>query len=233
MSALEAERQLVDHTEWLAARTRVERAWHGCRNLPTLRRLMFHLLSQGRPIISQLWCPIDANALHDWISTPEAQRVPVHKNGTSYGATGAQLAHDLLAACQRPRQNDDVQQAHWLHISYRHAALGEWLIASGWLSYSRLYALGQDPFRLPSAIRRIALGKFGFELDDTAAYLRIVALLVPALQRDIASFLESKPEIMGKVARLLLGHLAQDDAMTAAKELFLASIFGGDVFRWK
>ena len=121
----------------------------------------------------------------------------------------------------------------WLRIEYRHAALGDWLLAAGWVSYSRVYAIGADPSRLPSHIRQVALGRFGWELDDAAAYIRIVALLVLSLRTAVEAFLRSREDIMQGVAQRMLQYLPGRDALAAAKGLFLASIFGGDVFRWK
>jgi hypothetical protein len=124
----------------------------------------------------------DAGALLDWMRTPQAREVPRRKDGTSYGDTGEGLARRLLDACQLRRTCNGRPATLWLKITYRHAELGDWLLAAGWVSFSRLYADGADPFRLPSAIRRIALAKFGWELDDAAAYMRIVSLLLPDLR---------------------------------------------------
>ena len=49
----------------------------------------------------------------------------------------------------------------------------------------------------------------------------------------MVAFLRSRDGIMQGVVQSKLQHLPERDAMAAAKGLFLASIFGGDVFRWK
>ena len=51
------------------------------------------------------------------------------------------------------------------------------------------YADGADPFRLPSTIRRVALAKFRWELDDASAYMRIVSLLLPELRVRVGAYL--------------------------------------------
>ena len=227
LAALEAEQQHVDRDTWHAARRRLELAWYCCRGTAARRRLIEQTLASPRPITDELWCPIDAEALRSWMLTPDAQTVPRHKDGTTYGVSGWQLASELLQACTGDGE------VLWLRIKYRHAALGDWLLAAGWVTYSRMYAIGADPFRLPSHIRRIALGKFGWELDDAAAYIRIIARLVPSTRQDVEAFVRSRDDIMRGVARSLLQHLPEREASAAAKGLFLASIFGGDVFRWK
>ena len=185
--------------------------------------------------MTRLWCPIDADALLAWARTPETQEVPKRKDGTSYGATGEELARRLLDVCQLRRTCDGRPATWWLLITYRHAELGDWLLAAGWVSFSRLYADGADPFRLPSTIRRVALAKFGWELDDTSAYMRIVSLhvLLPELRVCVETYLRSKCAIGEGVASALLPHLTEGEAAAAVKSLFLSSLFGGDVFEWK
>ena len=96
-----------------------------------------------------------------------------------------------------------------------------------------MYADGADPFRLPSTIRRVAHGKFKWELDDASAYMRIVSLLLPELRVRIETYLRSKGAIGDGVASALLPHLTTGEAAEAVKSLFLSSLFGGDVFEWK
>ena len=165
--------------------------------------------------------------------TPKAWEVPKRKDGTSYGATGEELARRLLDACQLRRTCHGRPATWWLQITYRHAELGDWLLTAGWVSFSRLYADGADPFRLPSAIRRVALAKFGWELVDASAYMRIVSLLLPDLRARVEVYLRSKSAIGDGVASALLPHLTAREAAAAVKSLFLSSLFGGDVFEWK
>ena len=233
LEALEAERHLVEAADWRAARNRLDAARLACGTPVELRDELQRALQQARPVVTHVWCPIDAGALLDWMRTPQAREVPRRKDGTSYGDTGEGLARRLLDACQLRRTCNGRPATWWLKITYRHAELGDWLLAAGWVSFSRLYADGADPFRLPSAIRRIALAKFGWELDDAAAYMRIVSLLLPDLRVCVESYLRSKGEIGDGVASTLLSHLTAGGAAAAVKSLFLSSLFGGDVFEWK
>ena len=231
--ALDAERHLMREEDWIAAAGKLEQARQACSDGVGLRKQMDAAMAQAQPVVCSVWCPIDAEALSAWALTQEARQIPTRKDGTSYGATGAALVQRLLDACQVKCGADGDRSVRWLLLTYRHSALGDWLVASGWVSFSRLYADGADPFRLPSRIRRIALGRFGWELDDAAAYMRIICVLVPDLRPHVAAYLSSKTRIHHELVSALLPHLREADGHTAAKSLFLGSLFGGDVFEWK
>ena len=163
----------------MAARRRLELAWYCCRSAATRRRLIEQTLALPRPKVDGVWCSIDAAALRSWMLTTDAQAVPRRKDGTSYGASGWHLANDLLQACTDEGGNGEVL---WLQIEYRHATGtgssrpgGSRTAGEGVCDRSRPVPTAL-PHPTPSP-----LGRFGWELDDAAAYIRIVAMLVPRL----------------------------------------------------
>lgn len=150
---------------------------------------MQQALLQARPVVTRVWCPIDADALIAWARPPKAQEVPKRKDGTSYGATGEELARRLLDACQLRRTCNGRPATWWLLITYRHAVSSEIGCSPQGGLVQPTYADGADPFRLLSTIRRVALAKFGWELDDASAYMRIVSLLLPELRVRVEAYL--------------------------------------------
>ena len=61
-----------------------------------------------------------------------------------------------------------------MRLTYCHSLLGAELVAAGFVVASREYACGgqADPFRLPRAVREIALARRGHDMDDAASYPR-------------------------------------------------------------
>ena len=92
LEALEAERHLVGAADWRAARSKLDAARLACGTPRELRGELQRALQQARPVVTRVWCPIDADALLAWMRTPKAQEVPKWKDGASYGATGEELA---------------------------------------------------------------------------------------------------------------------------------------------
>ena len=82
---------------------------------------------------------------------PEADVMQYDKKGRPRG-TLRELAETYLAAL---RGRSEVR------LRYRHSLLGAELVAAGFVVASREYSFGEaaDPFRLPRALREIALAR--------------------------------------------------------------------------
>ena len=70
----------------------------------------------------------------------------------------------------------------FIDIEYKFSNRTTTLVATGWLTGGREYAIGADPFKLPRNIRNVALKRFGFDFDDEAKpyrYLRVPGWVSP------------------------------------------------------
>ena len=130
-----------------------------------------------RPTTRTVRCPIDANALRTFLTSPLARRRPhgdygrVDPSSRTYG----EQTRDFLSHAQYVGTDTDTGI---VDITYREAARGAAMREAGHIHMSREYAKGPDPFRLPKMLRKIALAKFGFDFDDAAAYPRAGSHLI-------------------------------------------------------
>ena len=112
-------------------------------------------MSEGpRPVKRQvLRCAVDVWALKGYRdgADPEADLIPVHKDGSSYGwghAPPARVAQFLT----KWFKGEDALGMGNVDITYRHSAFGAALVAAGHVAASREYAIDRtraDPFNLP------------------------------------------------------------------------------------
>ena len=125
-----------------------------------------------------------------------------------------------------------------VRLRYRHSLLGAELVASGFVVASREYSFGEaaDPFRLPRALREIALARRGRDMDDAASYPRACLEFFHAGKAESRVFLArpNRERIMAAVGEHFFG-----DGPPAAerrkwvKELFNALDNDGAVSGWK
>ena len=66
-----------------------------------------------------------------------------------------------------------------LRVEYVYSQTGRDLYEAGHVTASREYARGPDPFKWPEEMRNAALHDRACGFDDTAAYARIRAAMVP------------------------------------------------------
>ena len=136
------------------ARDRVSAAKVALTDPTKQQRLRDQRLACPRPITRVLKCPVDIAALRRYAATPEAQQLAIGSDGTSYGATYAELARRFLAAVQPGSTPGEGV----VTLTYAHSAKGAQLVAAGIVAESREYCVrGADPFALPRRLRALAL----------------------------------------------------------------------------
>ena len=89
--------------------------------------------------------------------------VATRRDGRSYDQTYGQMARNLIGAVEI---DADDPTAGTLTIEYRHSATGAALVDAGYVTASREYAIGVDPFEMPRALRGAALARWGHDFDD-------------------------------------------------------------------
>ena len=170
------------------------------------RRLRDSLVQQGlRPITRTVACTVDVAALRHYVATagPEADEVPRHSDGRSYGATRREMVQRLLGHVHG-QGSDGLAK---VTLKYRHSRLGAGLVAAGHVLESREYPVHRwaDPFSLPRAQRAVALGRSGVDFDDEASFPRAKAACVAPCRRMIGRFLKHREVIMGRMGDYALG----------------------------
>ena len=76
-----------------------------------------------------------------------------------------------------------------VRLRYGYSQLGRALAEAGHVRGSREYAVGPDPFKWPTELRDAAFAGMGAEMDDKAAYPRIIAAVTGGLGHASATFL--------------------------------------------
>ena len=189
-----------NHPRLREAKSLLEAAWRYLSNSSRARHEANEMIRRGlQPVTRTMHCPIDAQALHEYVvgAGPEADEVPRHKDGRSYGATLRDLARALAT---RARTGS-------VDIRYHHSRLGAQLYLAGLVDGSREYAVkedrGLDPFAtMPKALRAIAMRKSGADFDDNASFARCGLAILPYGRDEVKRMLDRvdvREEILRKV----------------------------------
>ena len=228
------------------ARSRVESARTLLKNAVAQRRLRDKLAADGPPTTRKLRCGIDVTAVDHYIQNagPEADVPPKHKDGTSYSKTSRAMMRELRAEVS---VTAGESRGH-VKLDYCHSRLGAELVAAGHVLRSREYAKRRvaDPFTLPRALRQIALGTVGKEMDDAAAFNRAKAADVRPCRTAGLTLLRERKLILEQVGRYFLpdAHLTAilgqmsperlaEERYARAKALFLALDMDGSYEGWR
>ena len=190
-----------------------------------------------QPVTRTLWCAVDARALRDYVATagPEADEVPRHKDGQSYGATRRELAGRVLGHVQG-EGSDGLGR---VRLQYRHSRLGAELIAAGHVLESREYAIQRaaDPFSLPRALRELALGRTGSDFDDAASFPRAKHACVAPCRRHLGVFLAHRERIFTQMGDYAFSDgrwaLAEAERRSRMKMLFSSLDMDGTLGAWR
>ena len=125
------------------------------------------LITRGlKPTTSEVECPVNRRALERYVARAgaDADVMQLDKRGRPRGT----LRELVQAFLVRLHGRDSVR------LQYQHSLLGAELVSAGFVLASREYAYGgqADPFRLPRAVREVALARRGHDMDDSASYPR-------------------------------------------------------------
>ena len=146
--------------------------------------------------------------------TPKAQEVPKRKDGTSYGATGEELARRLLECSTRvscaapaPHLQSADRQPGGCRSRTDTQSSGTGYSPQGGSRSAGCTRTERTPSACPPPYAGSRLPNSRWELDDASAYMHIVSLLLPDLRVRVEAYLRSKSAIGDEVASALLPHL--------------------------
>ncbi len=166
------------------------------------------------PITHTVTCPIDVAALTAFLQTPEAsQRIKAPGPGGNHVSLGT-LARQFLRKVQRKSQTDGE-----ILIEYRLSPKGWAYMQAGHLTLTREYAVGADPFGLPKHLRHLALARFGYDFDDSGAFSRAGAHLIPVGRPECKRFLEHRETILAAIGRHFFPTESAAEQRSRAKHL--------------
>ena len=183
------------------ARFRANDAWLNLRRRGPRLRLWCAWVRQTCPTTQTIECPIDVGALMQFAATPAA----FTRDGER-GKTYLELIEELLGAT---RFEDD--HTGWITLRYTFSKMGARLAAAGFVRYSREYAAGQDPFKLPKMVRKLALGRFGLDFDDAASYPTAAAAMFTEGAQISQLFLAGREAIMAEHGRFFFDVATHSD----------------------
>jgi hypothetical protein len=185
----------------------------------------------ARPITSRLRCPIDVGALNAFAATDAALSIPVRKDGQPYGGAYRWRIQRLLEHVQMCKGSTITGI---LVIEYHHSALGAALVNAGFVSSSREYAVGADPFKESKLLRSLALGRFGLDFDDVASYPHARLAIIEAGSDVCRRFLKSRDTIMRQVgAHFFPNDPSPSSRRDKVKKLFNSLDMDGTYKGWR
>ena len=210
------------------ARFKANRAWYALRHRGIRLRQWIKWYNDPTPITQTIECPVDMERLNAFLASPDAALVESTSRKT-YGA----IAAELLKEVHRTELGGAVG---WLTLHYRHSNIGARLTAAGYVSYSREYVKGVDPFRLPRPARHAALGRMGLDIDDHASYPTAAVAMLEAGREVAAAFLANRELILARHG----DHYFNDDGTFSdkekrewVKELYNSLDMDGSVQAWR
>ena len=176
LAELATERAQVEAGRWRSA---CERARAAARRLHLDQRAV--LVSERarlRSVEYCVTCPVDLSAMQQFAQSAEAQLLAVDREGKPYGAghrwhgcTRGAVVREFMAKVTVVPPDARGPRGQ-VNIQYRMPAKGAQLRAAGYVMLCRVNAGGADPFTLPTALREMALARFGTDFDDSSSYPR-------------------------------------------------------------
>ena len=163
------------------------------RELSETRTQRLEYRAWTRPAVTrEMDCDINTAELHALLAEKGDTRI--HS-----GAGTWDTAVDAVLACA-------TQVSDWVarvRLRYAYSTLGRALAEAGHITGSREYAIGADPFKWPTELRDAAFTGMGAEMDDKAAYPRIIAAMTGGLGRASAAFLAHREDVMNTFSTYL------------------------------
>ena len=211
------------------AKFRVNDAWFKLRQRGPRLQAWTVRQANRQPITQTIECPIDTVRLRAFLLTPEARVWDADRRRTL-----GSLVQEVLDATRNGHAGtDEPQGVGTLTIEYRHSKMGARLVAAGFVRCSREYAKGADPFKLPSALRSLALGRLGLDFDDVASYPTAAAALL-YVDREIATtFIRHREHILRHHGSYyFLPGFSPDWCRKHVKALYNAIDMDGGVHSW-
>ena len=194
------------------ARQRVQGAVRLLQDRDSRADLWSTWVRRGRPVVRILRCPIDVPRLRAYVASDDslAMFAPKQWKGQAAGVrrTGRSIVAEFLDQVVTPNGED---ADGYIDISYRHSRAGMQLVDAGFVTESREYAIGADPFKLRKKLRAMALGRFGLDMDDSASFPRAGCYLINHGRARASEFLVGRKEILVTLGRYFFPQLDSDD----------------------
>ena len=158
-------------------------------------------------------------------ATQEAQQ-----RDPNSGKTLLELVEGLLQAVAFTDDDSGT-----LTLTYTFSEMGSRLAAAGFVKYSREYATGQDPFKLPKRLRQLALARIGLDFDDVASYPTAATAMLETGVQISRAFLEDREHIFAMYGRYFFDGDVHPPAKRRGwiKELFNALDNNGSMGAWR
>jgi hypothetical protein len=167
------------------------------------KKLRTKLWLETREITAEVRCGINLEAITNYIDTagPEADTLPIHKDGTSYSKSNRNLLRDLKNQTKTSPTGES-----YVNLTYRRSKLATQYIAAGHITESREYSSEKsaDPFHLPRTLRKIALRGIGHDFDDKAVFPRAKCALATPCSAALDRFLTHRETIMSQMGEFYL-----------------------------
>ena len=134
------------------------------------------------------------------INTAELHALLAEKGDTRLHSGASTWDEAVEAVLARAKVSDGVAR---VRLRYGYSTLGRALAEAGHVTGSREYAIGADPFKWPTELRDAAFAGMGAEMDDKAAYPRIIAAMTGGLGQASAAFLANREDVMNTFSTYL------------------------------
>ena len=187
-------------------------------------RAFYEAIRRASEAVTTVQCPVDVEGLRRFAELPESRATVCARTGESHES----MARDLAARAGPP----DWVGTAWVELTYRHSFVGARLVAAGHVSFSRVYAAERhDPFKYPKEVRGAALGRFGIELDDRAAYPCAMAALFTQGSGSLRAYLADRAHVLQNLALKLFGR-TDAECVGSVKQLLITIDMGGAPGGW-
>jgi ribonuclease HI len=190
---------------------------------------------QNLPTIITSDCPIDVATLRAYINSPIADKLYVDSEGIQTRITNGAKTQDFLDALEEhiERTIRPDEDTIWIRVEYRYARMGQHLKNAGYITKSRLYAKSFNPFKKWNrTIRFLALGRFGYELDDAGAYPTAGAHMIDLGRNMVSRFLTHRKQILEAIGSYYFPEVTDIIKYERAKQLNNALDNDGTLQAW-
>ena len=197
----------------LQAEKRLTAAFYMLRRDASRRVRHQQLLACPPPVTARKRCPIDVDALMlyaaAWCVDGVALGLTIVRPSDRHAQhlNGRSVADVILSYVQRfVTLLPSGGGIGYVDLEYHHGARTAALVAAGWLTGGREWATGDAFKELTSELRAVALRRFGFDFDDSAAYPRAALHAIPTFRHLPGMLLrgDNRKSVMAQLGAMLL-----------------------------
>ena len=171
------------------------------------KRLATQAIQAARPTTYERTGPADLAGLRLLNTSPQSTTTRINKL-TGVRETIGDLARHLLTRAQAATNTTPDQDTAWLPKQWHHSALGDHLLAAGYIMGSRNYAHTLDPFaNYGKQVRWAAHARFGEDFDDRAAYPTASNAMIETGRELCETYVRNKDAIHQHVGDIWFTHI--------------------------